>query len=116
MVIYLNVSGDILRGHTDAIILSILKEGDNYGYQINLEISSRSNGFFMLSEATLYTAFKRLMQDALITSYWKDGLYVKRKFYSITDSGLKYLEDQMKSWNHTKTIIDQFIGGKKNEG
>jgi DNA-binding PadR family transcriptional regulator len=113
MVNEMNVSGDILRGHTDAIILAILKEGDNYGYQINLEISNRSNGLFMLSEATLYTAFKRLLQDNLITSYWKDGLYVKRKFYSITDSGLKYLEDQMTSWNSTKTIIDRFIGEKK---
>lgn len=108
----MNVSGDILRGHTDAIILSILSKEDNYGYQINLEISNRSNGLFMLSEATLYTAFKRLLQDNLITSYWKDGLYVKRKFYSITDLGRTYLSEAILKWNATKTIIDEFIGDK----
>lgn len=111
----MELTGDILRGHTDAIILSILSESDNYGYQINLEIAKRSDEDFMLTEATLYTTFKRLETDELILSYWKDGLYVKRKYYSITPKGREYLKILSQQWEKTKIIIDKFIGEKKNE-
>jgi len=112
----MELTGDILRGHTDAIILSILSEQDNYGYQINLEISRKSEVDFMLTEATLYTTFKRLESEELILSYWKDGLYVKRKYYSITEKGKAYLVEMSQQWEKTKHVIDKFIGEKKNEG
>ena len=48
--------------------------GDNYGYEINKTIRLRTGGQYDFKEATLYTAFKRLEQSGLITSYWgEDG-------------------------------------------
>lgn len=111
----MELAGDILRGYTDSIILSILNEGDNYGYQINLEISKRSNEEFMLTEATLYTAFKRLERDGLILSYWQDGVYVKRKYYSLTKKGQEHFKTYCQQWEKTKEIIEKFLGGNKHE-
>ena len=56
----MSIAGDLIRGHTDAIILARLLRGDSYGYEINKVISTLSAGRFELKEATLYTAFKRL--------------------------------------------------------
>ena len=66
----MSIAGDLIRGHTDAIILARLLRGDSYGYEINKTISTLSSGRFELKEATLYTAFKRLEELGYITSYW----------------------------------------------
>ncbi len=107
----MELTGEFLRGQTDAIILSVLIKGDNYGYQINQEISFKSDNTFMLTEATLYTAFKRLEKDNFIISYWMDGPNAKRKYYSITEEGRSYLENHKLQWEKAKIIIDKFIGG-----
>ena len=56
----MSIASDIIRGHTDAIILARLSAGDSYGYEINKAILRKTNGRYELKEATLYTAFKRL--------------------------------------------------------
>lgn len=108
----MDLTGDILRGHTDAIILSILEKGDSYGYNINHEIDIISNHKFMLTEATLYTAFKRLEKAELITSYWAEGINnTKRKYYSLTSLGLDTLNEQRVNWKNAESIINKFLGG-----
>ena len=64
----MSISSDTLRGHTDTIILTQLMRGDNYGYEINKTIRQRTGGQYDFKEATLYTAFKRLEQNGLISS------------------------------------------------
>ena len=66
----MSIAGDLIRGHTDAIILARLLQSDSYGYEINKTISTLSGGRFELKEATLYTAFKRLEDQGFIASYW----------------------------------------------
>ena len=56
----MSIATDIIREHTDTIILSSLKKKDSYGYEINKKIKLASDGRYELNEATLYTAFKRL--------------------------------------------------------
>jgi PadR family transcriptional regulator PadR len=108
----MDITGETLRGHTDAIILSILKNGDNYGYNINMLIEKVSNGAMKLTEATLYTSFKRLESNAYILSYWKDGLNgTKRKYYTITDSGRSFLIEQIESYFKAREILNYFYGG-----
>ena len=82
----MSISADTLRGHTDTIIIAQLMRGDNYGYEINKNISQITQGEYGLKEATLYTAFKRLEQGGLIASYWgADGPGARRRYYAITD-------------------------------
>ena len=67
------MTSDILRGYTDTMILSRLKEHDSYGYEINKELQKLSQGRFEMKEATLYTAFRRL-ESAGISENMKDAL------------------------------------------
>jgi PadR family transcriptional regulator PadR len=108
-----DLTGDLLRGHTDAILLSILQTQDSYGYEINQRIFKQSNQLFSLTEATLYTSFKRLEKDGYIVSYWKDGInQVPRKYYSITVLGQDYLKKHIDSFHKATAVIQTFLGGK----
>ena len=64
----MSIRADLIRGHTDAVILAQLMRRDSYGYEINKTLESCSGGEFVLKEATLYTAFRRLEDRGLITS------------------------------------------------
>lgn len=60
------ISSDLLRGHTDTIVLKILMGCDSYGYEIYKKILEKSEGLYELKEATLYSSFRRLEEEANI--------------------------------------------------
>ena len=106
----MSIAGDLIRGHTDAIILARLLQADSYGYEINKMISTLSSGRFELKEATLYTAFKRLEEMGCITSYWGDsGAGARRRYYTITPSGREVCHRLLTEWQETKEIMDKLL-------
>ena len=106
----MSIAGDLIRGHTDAIILSRLLKSDSYGYEINKIISTLSAGRFELKEATLYTAFKRLEEAGFIASYWGDsGAGARRRYYTITAAGRGAYHKLMLEWLETKEIMDHLL-------
>lgn len=46
------VSSNLLRGHTDTIVLGVLLKGDSYGYEIHKTILGKTGEEFELKEAT----------------------------------------------------------------
>lgn len=106
----MSIAGDLIRGHTDAIILARLMQSDSYGYEINKVISNMSGGRFELKEATLYTAFKRLEESAYIKSYWGDsGAGARRRYYTITPAGKEACYSLLNEWAETKEIMDKLL-------
>ena len=106
----MSIAGDLIRGHTDAIILARLMRSDSYGYEINKTISTLSSGRFELKEATLYTAFKRLEEQGCIASYWgNSGAGARRRYYTITAQGRETYRTLMAEWKETKEIMDKLL-------
>lgn len=106
----MSIASDIIRGHTDAIILRHLIERDSYGYEINKSILEKTNNEYELKEATLYTAFRRLEQAGCITSYWGDeSTGARRRYYSITPAGRETYMRNRFDWEKAKTLIDKLI-------
>jgi len=106
----MSIAGDLIRGHTDAIILARLLRSDSYGYEINKTISTLSSGQFELKEATLYTAFKRLEDAGFITSYWGgSGAGARRRYYTITPAGREACRRLVLEWEETKQIMDKLL-------
>lgn len=106
----MSIAGDLIRGHTDAIILARLMQSDSYGYEINKIISTLSGGRFELKEATLYTAFKRLEELGYIASYWGDsGAGARRRYYTITPAGREASYRLQAEWKETKDIMDKLL-------
>jgi len=112
----MSIASDLIRGHTDTIILARLIGGDNYGYEINKSIQQRTNGRYELKEATLYTAFRRLEQAGCISSYWGDEQTgARRRYYSITDTGRDTYNGLIGEWKNAKEMIDKLIEKDSNE-
>lgn len=106
----MSIAGDLIRGHTDAIILARLMRSDSYGYEINKIISTLSSGRFELKEATLYTAFKRLEEQGYIASYWGgSGAGARRRYYTITAAGREAYQRLLTEWKETKEIMDKLL-------
>jgi len=106
----MSIAGDLIRGHTDAIILARLLQSDSYGYEINKIILTLSSGRFELKEATLYTAFKRLEEQGCIVSYWGNGgAGARRRYYTITSAGKELCFQLLKEWRETKDIMDKLL-------
>lgn len=106
----MSIGADLIRGHTEAIILSLLREKNSYGYEINKTISQVSGGRYELKEATLYTAFKRLEDAGYITSYWgEQGAGARRKYYAITARGADAYCRMAEEWAEAREIIDQLL-------
>ena len=106
----MSITADLIRGHTDAIILAALLQGDSYGYRINRAMVDLTDGRYELKEATLYTAFKRLEEQGYIASYWGDsGAGARRRYYTITPAGREVSRRLLLEWRETKEIMDKLL-------
>lgn len=104
------LSSDLLRGHTDTIILKFLMDGDKYGYEITKLVYELSGQMYELKEATMYSSLKRLEQDGHISSYWgSETQGGRRKYYHITASGQVLYESNKQNWKHAKEILEKLL-------
>jgi len=104
------LSSDLLRGHTDTIILRFLMDGDKYGYEITKLTYEQSDHSYELKEATMYSSFKRLEHDGHITSYWGDETQGgRRKYYRVTASGRELYRINKHNWDDAKDILGKLI-------
>ena len=104
------LTSDLLRGHTDTIILRLLSDGDKYGYEITKLIFEHSGEEYELKEATMYSSLKRLESDGRIVSYWGDESQGgRRKYYHITSSGKELYEANRRNWHFAKKILEELL-------
>lgn len=105
-------NGDMLRGHTETIILRILMDGDSYGYEIAKKILDGGMGVIEVKDATIYTAFRRMEDEGLLATYWGDGvLGARRRYYSITPKGRDFYEQKLNEWIKADEILNNLIKG-----
>ncbi|MCI5615232.1 MAG: PadR family transcriptional regulator [Clostridia bacterium] len=110
----MSLTSDLIRGHTETVILAQLLDHDSYGYEINKSIRERSGGEYEAKEGTLYTAFRRLEQAGYIRSYWGDETSgARRRYYSITDEGRAVFEERKAEWQRVRTILSALIEGEQ---
>jgi DNA-binding PadR family transcriptional regulator len=104
------IASDLIRGNTDTIILAHLMRKDSYGYEINKNISIKTDGKYEFKEATLYTAFKRLEEAEYIISYWgNENVSARRRYYSITQKGKEAYIGLLNDWRNAKEMIEKLI-------
>jgi PadR family transcriptional regulator, regulatory protein PadR len=106
----MKINSDLIRGHIDTVILSLLAQSDKYGYEISKIIAAKTGGEYEINEATLYSSLKRLERDESITSYWGDETQGgRRRYYRITKEGKKVLTQNKLDWEFTMKIISKLI-------
>lgn len=106
------ISADAIRGYVDLMVLSMLRNGPSYAYELAQRITTISGDDYVIKQTTLYSAVKRLEATGLASSYADVSPSGKpRTYYRITDEGLEQYEQKVGEWRSTKALVDRFIEG-----
>lgn len=104
------VSGDMVRGHIDSIILNSLIDGDKDTNLIREEIEKRAAGKFQLKQGTFYSALQRIVKNGLVIEYRTTGSDgVRRKFFQLTEKGKAHIEKNQNNWTVSQEIINTLL-------
>lgn len=88
------------RGLLDVCVLAAIKSEDSYGYKIIKDVKP----YIELSESTLYTILKRLETAGMLTVRTAEHCGRLRKYYHITEEGLRRIESFKDEWNEIISI------------
>ncbi|MEM9897081.1 MAG: PadR family transcriptional regulator [Bacteroidota bacterium] len=101
------ISKTLTAASTKPIILSILKQGNSYGYLIIKKIKELSGGEMEYSDGMLYPVLHRLEKEGLILSTWTmDGGTRPRKYYQITELGKEALLSEQSQWKQVNAVLN----------
>ena len=80
-------------------VLSILAEGESYGYAIIQRVKALTNGQIEWTTSTLYPVLHRLENKGFLESQWQtSGEGPRRKYYRLTPKGRKALAREKQQW------------------
>ncbi len=88
------------RGMLDVCVLAAIKNEDSYGYKIIKDMKP----YVEMSESTLYTILKRLELSEMLTVKTAEHNGRLRKYYHITKSGLRRIEEFKEEWKEIMAI------------
>ena len=99
-------SKELIGASSIPMILSILSQGESYGYEIIKRIKELSGDKIEFKEGTMYPVLHKLEKKGLIESFWKQSeTGRKRKYYKITTRGRQELDLEKENWCTINTII-----------
>ena len=119
----------LLSGTVEMLILEVLARGDSYGYQIAQTVLGQSDGYFQLTEGSLYPALHRLERQKLLRAYWvapgtrsdgeapsgggggtSGGGGGRRKYYRLTPKGQATLKAKREEWQRFAAGVSGILG------
>jgi PadR family transcriptional regulator PadR len=96
----------LLKGTVPYLVLSVLKDGQLYGYEIAQLIRQRSGAQLAPSEGSLYPALHRLEQQGALVAEWREGdRGPRRRYYQLTPLGGKLLAEASAQWEAFSSVI-----------
>lgn len=99
------IETQMLKGVIDGVILKLIKNKETYGYEIVEEL--KMNGFYNMTEGTVYPILQRLSRKGyLMSTYKKSDLGPKRKYYYITATGKDYLDEFLNSYKQLQDAVN----------
>lgn len=95
----MDIGKDLVAASATPLVLSILAEGDSYGYAILKRVGELSGGRLQWTDGMLYPVLHRLERQGQIEGRWgKSESGRRRKYYRITKQGQAELAEQRKQW------------------
>lgn len=93
------------KGVLEVCVLSVLKRGPSYGYQIIQDVSD----CIEVTDSTMYPILRRLESGGYVTTYSMEHNGRTRKYFQITDTGVQKIQDFLDEWDEMKQIY-AFVG------
>lgn len=83
------------KGVLEMCVLMLLKKSDTYGYELADKISKTVE----IAQGTVYPLLRKLKADGFCDTYLSDASGgPPRKYYRLTDMGIKAEAEQKKEW------------------
>jgi DNA-binding PadR family transcriptional regulator len=93
------IAKDLVAASSKPLVLSILAQGESYGYEIIQKVRHLSAEELNWTDGMLYPVLHRLEADGLILGQWKQANSGReRKYYRLSSQGRKSLEAERRQW------------------
>ena len=103
---------DLLQGTLDMLILKAVSLGPLHGYGISQRLTSLSHDHFRVNPGSLFPSLYRLEQDGQLKAEWRPSENNRNaKYYALTASGRKQLEQHRRRWDRVSFAIASVLEG-----
>jgi PadR family transcriptional regulator, regulatory protein PadR len=93
------LSRELVAASTVPLVLSVLGEGESYGYALIQRVRALSGGKIEWTEGMLYPVLHWMEREGLIESEWRESeTGRKRKYYRLLREGRKALQLERDQW------------------
>ena len=93
------LSKELVAASTVPLVLSVLTEGENYGYALIQRVRGLSSGKIEWTEGMLYPVLHWMEKQDLIRSEWREAeTGRRRKYYRLRNEGRKALHKEREQW------------------
>ena len=107
------VNKDLVAASATPLVLSILSEGESYGYAIIKRVRELSGGRMQWTDGMLYPVLHRLERQGLIKSFERvSEVGRKRKYSRLQDKGGETLKEQKNQWMLVHSTLQQLWEAK----
>jgi DNA-binding PadR family transcriptional regulator len=99
---------ELVAASSVPLVLSILSDGDSYGYAIIQRVKELSGGKIEWTDGMLYPVLHWLEDRRFVRSRWTEAdSGRKRKYYSLRPEGRRALRRQKEQWALVTSTLDQ---------
>ncbi len=100
------MTGQYKKGVFELCVLALLKKGDRYGYDVSEYLSQHMD----ISDGTVYPILRKLKAEGLVTTYLsEESGGPPRKYYKLTDKGLKAQTELKKEWKAFSSNVNALM-------
>lgn len=93
------ISKALVAASLKPFILSVLSEGESYGYEIIQRVHKLTGGEVRWTTGTLYPLLHSLENGGLLESFWRAAeAGPDRKYYRLTRKGRQALQAEKRQW------------------
>ena len=107
----ISLSKELVAASSRPMVLSILRGGESYGYEILQRVTMLSRGRVHWSDGMLYPVLRRLEQEGFIEGEWRtmeSGR--RRKYYHLSEKGRRQLAEDREGWMAVHGALSQTWG------
>jgi len=93
------LSKELVAASTVPLVLSVLTQGESYGYELIQRVRELSGNRIEWTEGMLYPVLHWMEDEDLIEAEWREAeTGRKRKYYRLRKEGRKALQDEKQQW------------------
>lgn len=107
----MKIAKDLVAASAIPLILSILDEGDSYGYAILQRVRDLSGGALAWTDGMLYPVLHRLEGQGYVLARWDQApTGRRRRYYTLTADGRRALAEQKEQWLAVQATLGKLWG------